>query len=106
MLNVDGNKDELVTLTAGGNDDDGSALGNHDDAVPAIHSMPSHVVMMHIYWDGGDCPKQNDWNCDQIRWITRGSHKITKSNPKLCKMYFTAQVSGSSKGSIEFVKYA
>ena len=54
----------------------------------------------------GDCPKRNDWNCGQIRLITRGSHKITKSNPKMCKMYFTAQVSGSSKGSIEFVKYA
>ena len=66
MLNVDGNKDESVTLTAGGNDDDGSALGNDDDgsalgndddgsavgndddAVRAIHSMPSHVVMMYI----------------------------------------------------------
>ena len=58
MLNVDGNKDELGTLTAGGNDDDGTALGNDDDAVRAIHSMPSHVVMMHIYWDGGDYPNR------------------------------------------------
>ena len=50
--------------------------------------------------------KHNDWNCDQIRWTTRGSQKIPKSNPKLRKMYFTLQVSGSSKGSIEFVEYA
>ena len=38
--------------------------------------------------------------------ITRGSHKMPKGNPKLCNMYFTARVTVSFKGSIEFVKYA
>ena len=38
MLNVDGNQDELVTLTAGGNDDDARPLGTDDDAVRAIHN--------------------------------------------------------------------
>ena len=41
LLNVD--EDEWVTLTAGGNDDGGSALGNDDDGARGIHSSDRAV---------------------------------------------------------------
>ncbi len=49
MLNVYGNKDEWVTLTAGGNDDGGSSLGNDDDVVRAIRS--NYGVVSYITRD-------------------------------------------------------
>ena len=47
---VHGNEDEWVTLTAGGNDDEGSALGNDDDAMRAIHSNDRAVPYISIHY--------------------------------------------------------
>ena len=72
--------------------------------IPAVKPAGGEV---YVFWDGNDPLKQNDWKCDQYRWINGGNHKLPRKEPVVRKIYSRINVHDDSKnGSDEFVRHA